>query len=176
MRARRERASGYCREPDGGTSADRYRGGVKVPAIVVAALGLVTAFVTVVGGPALAGSKPSYCKPAKAVRAKLVEAGKAQNKELLSLTDLPQGAAKRIDAKVGEAAAALVALQAVAPKNWQSHLAKELAYQRAVKKVLKIPNSLHNMLLSAEKTAPPPNIDDAFNKLTTTACGFYLDR
>ncbi len=168
--------SGHCREPERRYAAHRYREAVKVPAIVVAALGLVTVLVNVVGGPASADSKPSYCKPAKAVRAKLVEAGKAQNKELLSLTDLSQGATKRIDAKVGEAVAALVALQAAAPPNWQSHLAKELAYQRAVKKVLKIPNSLHNMLLSAEKTAPPPNIDDAFNKLTTTACGFYLDR
>ena len=71
---------------------------------------------------------------------------------------------------------ALAKLQAAAPLAWQAHVNQELAYQRAVKKVIKTPNSLHNLLLEAEKVAAPPNADDAFNKLITKSCGFYLDR
>ena len=127
-------------------------------------------------GRAAAADRPAYCKQAKTVRSALVALGKAENPYLLQLTDLPEKGAKKIDGKLGEAMDALAKLQAAAPLAWQAHVNQELAYQRAVKKIIKTPNSLHNLLLEAEKVAAPPNADDAFNKLITKSCGFYLDR
>lgn len=110
------------------------------------------------------------------MRTALISLGKAENKYLLDLTDVPEKGVKKIDSKLADAMDALAKLQAAAPLPWQAHVNQELAYQRAVKKIIKTPNSLHNLLLQAEKAATPPNADDAFNKLITKACGFYLDR